>query len=475
MARTVTKIKPYARYAESGSPWLGVVPQHWDVRKLRTLIEARNERNRPDLPLLSVAREKGVFVRPPKGDDNNHNVIPDDLSNYKVARAGDLVINKMKAWQGSMGVAPCDGVVSPAYFVFDLKISNHTFAERLLRSRPYVAHFGQASDGVRIGQWDLSIQGMRQIPVAIPTEAEQAAIVRFLDYANGRLARTTRANQKVLALLNEQKQAIINRAITRGADPAATLKPSGVPWLGEIPAHWQVSRLKFEATDIVDCLHATPHYTPEGQFPAIRTADIEPGKVRLAQARKVTRKQFDLWTSRLKPMTGDILYSREGERFGIAALVPKDVELCISQRMMVFRIRPAQCSEFIMWQLNTKHVYAQASCDIIGSTAPHVNVERIKNYRLAIPPRSEQEQICAQIRSECASLDEAIQRSEREITLLREYRTRLIADVVTGKLDVREVAQHLPDETEGPEPAAVSEDSAEEESRELATSERADV
>ena len=162
-------LKPYAEYKESGSKWLGAVPVKWEVRNLRTLISKRAERDRADLPLLSVARERGVFIRSLTDTGENHKVIPEDLSNYKVARAGNLVINKMKAWQGSMGIAPCDGIVSSAYFVFDSRISNHAFGQKLLRSKPYVAHFGQASDGVRVGQWDLSIPGMRQIPVLVPT------------------------------------------------------------------------------------------------------------------------------------------------------------------------------------------------------------------------------------------------------------------------------------------------------------------
>ena len=210
----IASLQPYAEYKESGSRWLGRVPANWEVRNLRTLISKRAERERPDLPLLSVAREKGVFVRSLTDADENHNVIPEDLSNYKVAHAGNLVINKMKAWQGSMGIAPCDGIVSPAYFVFGFRIANHAFGQRLLRSKPYVAHFAQASDGVRVGQWDLSIPGMRQIPILLPPPSEQAAIVKFLDWANGRLERAIRAKRKVIGLLNEQKQAIIHRAVT---------------------------------------------------------------------------------------------------------------------------------------------------------------------------------------------------------------------------------------------------------------------
>jgi type I restriction enzyme S subunit len=171
----IAGLKPYPEYKDSGSRWLGIVPTHWEVRNLRTLITKQAERGRPDLPLLSVAREKGVFVRSLVDEDENHNVIPEDLTNYKVVRAGNLVINKMKAWQGSMGIAPCDGIVSPAYFVFDFRIANRAFGQALLRSKPYIAHFGQASDGVRVGQWDLSIPGMRQIPILVPDKDEQHA------------------------------------------------------------------------------------------------------------------------------------------------------------------------------------------------------------------------------------------------------------------------------------------------------------
>ena len=442
----IADLKPYPAYKESGSKWLGVVPVSWEVRNLRTLISKRAERNRADLPLLSVAREKGVFVRSLTDANENHNVIPEDLSNYKMARAGNLVINKMKAWQGSMGIAPCDGIVSPAYFVFDLRIANRAFGQKLLRSKPYVAHFGQASDGVRVGQWDLSIPGMRQIPMLVPPADEQAAIVRFLDWANGRLDRAIRAKRKVIALLNEQKQAIIHRAVTRGLDPNVPLKPSGIPWLGDIPQHWEVRRLKFVASCIVDCLHATPRYSDSGSHPAIRTADVSPGVVHLARAKRISLAEYVRWTARMEPREGDILYSREGERFGIAACVPAGVKLCISQRMMVFRIGDDDHSAFVMRLLNSQSTYNQALQDVMGATAPHVNISTIRNYVLALPKKQEQEAIVAYVESEIGPIDVTISRLEREIELLREYRTRLVADVVTGKLDVRAAAAKLPEE-----------------------------
>jgi type I restriction enzyme S subunit len=273
---------------------------------------------------------------------------------------------------------------------------------------------------------------------------EQAAIVRFLDWANGRLERAIRAKRKVIALLNEQKQAIIHRAVTRGLDPSVPLKPSGIPWLGEIPQHWRVWRLKFVALNIVDCLHATPRYSEAGTHPAIRTADIVAGVVLVDQAKKVSSRDYARWTTRLQPQEGDILYSREGERFGIAACVPAAAQLCISQRMMVFRIATEHCSKFVMWLLNSRSTYGQALQDVMGATAPHVNISTIRNYYLALPPKREQEAVVERIGAETHPIEVAIDRLEREIELLREYRTRLVADVVTGKLDVREAAARLP-------------------------------
>lgn len=441
----IADLKPYPEYKETESPWIGAVPMHWEVRNLRTLIRPQSERNRSDLPLLSVAREKGVFVRSLTDSEENHNVIPEDLSNYKVARAGNLVINKMKSWQGSMGIAPVDGIVSPAYFVYDIAIANRHFAQKMFRSKPFVAHFAQSSDGVRIGQWDLSITGMKQIPAILPPPSEQAVIVRFLDWANGRLERAIRAKRKIIALLTEQKQAIIHRAVTRGLDPDVRLKDSGIPWLGEIPEHWEVRRLKFVASHIVDCLHATPRYSASGEYPAIRTADITPGAVNVAKAKKISSTDYSRWTERLKPMEGDILYSREGERFGIAACVPSDTKLCISQRMMVFRIGDKDYSKFVMRLLNSQSTYGQALQDVMGATAPHVNISTIKNYFLALPELEEQKLIVLHLESEISPILTTISRHEREIELLKEYRTRLVADVVTGKLDVREAALHLPD------------------------------
>ena len=174
-----------------------------------------------------------MILRDLQDSDENHNVIPDDLSNYKVVRKGQFAMNKMKAWQGSYGVSRIEGIVSPAYFTYNLNGVTGDFFHSAIRSKAYIPFFTQASDGVRIGQWDLSPARMREIPFLVPPPDEQASIVRYLDDADQRIRAYVSAKERLIALLEEERQAVIHQAVTRGLDPNVKLKPSGVEWLGD--------------------------------------------------------------------------------------------------------------------------------------------------------------------------------------------------------------------------------------------------
>lgn len=433
----IAELKPYPEYKKSGSKWLGAVPVGWEVRNLRSLISKRTERDRVDLPLLSVAREKGVFVRSLTDADENHNVIPEDLSNYKVARAGNLVINKMKAWQGSMGIAPCDGIVSPAYFVFDFRIANHAFGQRLLRSKPYVAHFAQASDGVRVGQWDLSVSGMRQIPVLVPSASEQTAIVRFLDWASGRFEHAIRSKQKIVTLLNEQKRAIIHRAVTRGLDLSVPLKPSGMSWLGDIPAHWKVLRARFlfRAVTRRDVLASDPKMSVTQRRGLVPTEAMQEHS---NQARNFDRFQVCY--------AQDLVLNKYKAHLGVFCCAHQ--RGLITPNYTVFRPARELCTEYFDLLLHTSTYRDQFSMIVNGVSAGMSPLYTHEFYSVPVlfPDPSEQLAILEQIKTLTNNEGIAISRLEREVEILREYRTRLIADVVTGKLDVRDAATRLPDD-----------------------------
>jgi type I restriction enzyme S subunit len=435
----ITELKPYTAYKSSGSKWLGDVPSHWDVRNLRTLIRKRNDRNRTDLPLLSVAREKGVFVRSMTDTTENHNVIPEDLSNYKVARVGNLVINKMKAWQGSMGIAPCDGIVSPAYFVFALQVANRTFAQRLLRSKPYVAHFAEASDGVRVGQWDLSVPGMRQIPVLLPGSDEQVAIVRFLENADLKFNRFVLAKRRLIALLQEQKLAVVHRTVTRGLDAKASLRSSGLSWIGDIPRHWEVvnNRALFAHRVQAGILGL-----PVLQVSLNSGVSLE----KLDQFGRLKRLIADSTKYKLV-RKGDLAYNTMRMWQGAVGVVPFDG--LVSPAYVVLRPRSGTCPEFFDYLFHTEVYKQQVNRYSTGIVSDRNRLywDSFKQMPNLAPPELEQRAIVRHLGKELEPLDAAIVRASREIALMREYRARLTADIVTGQLDVRDSAAKLPDLT----------------------------
>ena len=199
---------------DSGVEWIGDIPIHWDIVPLRAFLKVVSIKNNVDLPLLSVEREKGVVDRETEGSENNHNRVPDDLSNYKVVRAGQFVMNKMKAWRGSYGVSPYDGIVSPAYYVFSLNFSNSIFFNYAIRSSKYIGFFGRDSYGIRTDQWDFKIEKLKDIPFVVPPVAEQQKIVEYLDNKIPLIESLVVDINRQIEKLKQYRQIVIHDAVT---------------------------------------------------------------------------------------------------------------------------------------------------------------------------------------------------------------------------------------------------------------------
>lgn len=395
----------------------------WSVRSLRSILRSRSERNRPELPLLTVARERGVFVR--SVDDANHNSIPDDLSNYKVARAGDLVINKMKAWQGSLGLAPLDGIVSPAYFVFHADFAVPQFGEYLLRSKPYVAKFGAASDGVRIGQWDLNIPRMRSIEVYLPPADEQTAIVKYLAHANARIDKAIDAKRRLISLLDEQKCALATDVLSaggrwkpvglRGDRHADLVVPPGMKVL-------RTGRFCRISTGLDDSGNAQD----EGAYPFF---------VRGREILRSNDYQFD---------TEAVLTPGDGQG-GVGKVFHYfKGRFQAHQRVYVFHDFDAVDVKYFYWYLSTffrPYALSQSSTVTMESLRRPV----LASFPVLIPSGTDQAYLVEKIESAVALADRQIAVAVREIELLREFRARLTADVVTGQVDVRAISAALPE------------------------------
>lgn len=213
--RAVTRgLNPNAKLKHSGIEWIGEIPEHWEVKKLRVILNAFSTRGSPEARLLSVTRELGVIERNVESKEENHNFVPDDLTNYKVVQKGDFVINKMKAWQGSFAVTPIDGIVSPAYFTYRVSHVTTDFFHVAIRSKQYVPYFAAASDGVRIGQWDLVPARMREIQFVIPPVKEQSAIAGVVEKIKMDTALSILKIESQIDSLKTLRSTLIARAAT---------------------------------------------------------------------------------------------------------------------------------------------------------------------------------------------------------------------------------------------------------------------
>lgn len=423
------KYQVYSSYRESALPWMGKVPSHWIEKKFKRAFVEKKKKLNNDLPAGSISF--GEVIR--KKEDN---LSPETKASYQEVLEGEFLLNPLnlnfdlKSLRTAL--SEIDVVVSTGYIVLN---GDSAFNQRYLRWLLFlfdVAHMKTLGSGVR---QTINFPEIGSCEFFHPEHLEQTQIANFLDHETAKIDTLIEKQQQLIKLLKEKRQAVISHAVTKGLNPEAPMKDSGVAWLGEAPEHWGVTRLKYECSEIVDCPHSTPTYSDEGQFPAIRTADIHVGHLDVENARRVTKGVYDQRNFRLTPKAGDIIYSREGERYGIGAIVPDNSKVCLAQRVMLFRAK--ETPEFLMWAINSRAVYKQAQQDVIGATSPHVNVVTIKNFSLPWPPKEEREEISNYIRSITSSMDELILVAGKKVGLLQERRTALISAAVTGKIDVR--------------------------------------
>lgn len=443
----INDLKPYPAMKDSGVPWLGEVPEHWKVQRIKTVFREKDERSGDGSGLLlSLTRARGLL---PQVEASNRLASASDLSKYKICRPGELVMNRMQAWSGMFAASECKGLVSPDYCVFEAtEALEIRFFEQVFKTPVVVDQFAQASKGIGSGFNRLYTPDFGAIPVAFPPPPEQAAIVRFLDHADRKIRRYIRAKQKLIKLLEEQKQAIIHRAVTRGLDPDVRLKPSGVEWLGDVPEHWDVVALKHVLKKLVDCEHKTAPAVDHSDYRVVRTTAVRNGQLRLAGTYCTTADSFAAWTQRAIPEPGDVIFTREAPA-GEACLVPAGVQICLGQRTVLMKLRRNQYDgQFLVHMIYSGPPRLRIQLASQGSTVGHFNMDDIGWMKVLVPPLSEQLLIVEAISTDTEELSAAIEKAEREITLLHEYRTRLIADVVTGKLDVREAAAGLPEDAE---------------------------
>ena len=433
--------KHYPAYKPSNVEWLGNVPAHWQVRRLRTVAEMRvsnvDKHTKEDELPVRLCNYVDVYK-----NDRITQAIPfmratasrDEVKRFGLKRGDVLITKDSEAWD-DIGVPALveessDDLLS-GYHLALLRPFRTTLGAYLalaLQSKGVAYQFHVGANGVT--RYGLTHTTIQSVCLPLPPLPEQHAIVRYLDHVDDRIRRYVTAKENLIALLDEERQAVIHRAVTRGLDPNVPLKPSGVQWLGDVPAHWDVSRVKTE-------FHSLNHIR-------VPLSAVERGTMSV--------RRYDYYgASGVIDKVDDYLFDDE------LLLIAEDGANLVLRNLPLAIIARGK-----FWVNNHAHIlkprrgnleYLATVMEglnytpwISGAAQPKLTQDRIMNIAIAVPPRSEQDEIIGRVAAQTSPLRSAIARARRQIDLLREYRARLIADVVTGKLDVRETAATLPEE-----------------------------
>ncbi len=436
-------VKTYQKYKDSKLTWLEKVPEGWQILRGKTVFRCIDMRSKDGSEeLLSVSSKDGVV---PRSSKKITMFMAESYAGYKLCWPGDLVVNSLWAWMFGLGFSRHHGIVSSAYGVYRTRsqyLDHWQYFDYLIRSKAYAWELRVRSRGVWTSRLQMTDDRFLDMPILVPPKEEAIEIEKFLSVLDIQIRRCIREKLKVIKLLNEQKQSMVDRAITRGVNPNARFKSSGVDWLGDIPEHWEVNKLK-------RIVYFAPSRSESGF-----SKDSKELVVFLPMERVSHDGQIDC--SELRPVSevwqGYTYFRRDD--VVIAKITPcfeNGKGACLDQLKSEFGFGT---SEFIVLRAKENEVYPRylylitttRMFRIFGSEAmtgaagqQRVSSAFVKNFMVPLPPKDEQEAIIKVIHEQSAKYDLIIRQAKDEIDLLREYRFRLISDVVTGKIDVRDV------------------------------------
>lgn len=435
----IADLKPYAEYRDSGLPWLGQVPGHWETRPAFGAFVSNRERNQGMKERTVLSLSYGRIVIKPA--EKLHGLVPESFETYQIIHPGDIVLRTTDLQNDHtslrVGMVRDRGIITSAYLALRTSAGvNPEFGFQFLN----VWDSSKAIYGYGSGlRQSLDFSHFKRMPVAVPPPDEQVAIIKFLDWANSRLERTIRAKRKAITLLNEQKQTIIHRAVTRGLDPFVALKPSGIPWLGDIPQHWEVLRAKH----LFACVDVRSQHGSEELLTVSSSDGIVP-----RSSKTVTMFKAASYVGHKLCWPGDLVINSlwawakglgvsphhgiVSTAYGVYRPVRKHMKLANYWHALLR-------SPAYDWEL-------QVRSKGIWKSRLQLTDESFLSMSILVPPQDEASTILSFIDESTSGLTQATSRLQREIHFLKEYQTRLVADVVTGKLDVREAAARLSDE-----------------------------
>ena len=421
----------YENYQDTGVEWLGTVPSAWAITRLGTVFtERRTKVSDKDYEPLSVTKN-GILQQLDSAAKTN------DGDNRKLVKKGDFVINSRSDRKGSSGVSPLDGSVSLINIVLQPKGIHPDFCNYVLKSYAFVEEYYRMGHGIVADLWTTRYDEMRGILMALPSPDEQRAIATFLDDKCAKIDGAVKIKEDQIALLRERRQIIIQDAVTRGLNPSAPMKASGIDWIGQIPAHWGVSKLKFLSRKIVDGTHFTPTYVAEG-VPFLRVTDLTnmiDGKINWDETRRIPRKEHVELSKRADAEFGDVLLSKNGT-IGLTKVIDWTDEFSFFVSLCLIKLTKELSPHYFAAFFGSPLVDEQLSFGSLRTSVTNLHLEKIKELLIVVPPRDEQEELVAYIREISKPIDAGIALKNAQIAALKEYKTSLINAAVTGKIKV---------------------------------------
>ena len=366
----------------------------------------------PNETVLSLYRDFGII--PKDSRDDNHNVTSEDTSNYKLVENGDFVINKMKAWQGSMAISDFKGIISPAYYIckiFSPKVVRK-YIHYLLRDESYKAEYMRLSTGMRIGQWDLNIDDFLQINTILPLLSEQQSIATYLDQKCGEIDELITLQEEMITKLQSYKQSVITEAVTKGMDKNVPLKDSGIEWIGEIPEHWKVVKIKYLAKIKSGDSISSNELIQAGIY------EVYGGNGLMGYCNKNNVNGFNIIIGRVGALCGNVRLISDSKFITDNALILNCFDNALYPYMYIM-LKAANLNN-----LNT------------SNAQPLITGSKVLNVSLPIPPLSEQQSIADYLDQKCSEIDELISIKQQKIEKLKDYKKSLIFECVTGKRKV---------------------------------------
>jgi type I restriction enzyme S subunit len=448
----IASLKPYPEYTPSGVDWLGNVPSQWVLKPgLAAFREKRVKNlNLQEKQVLSLSYGR-IVVKP---EEKLHGLVPDSFVTYQIVEPGDIIIRSTDLQNDRtslrVGFVKDMGIITSAYICLrTTRAVVPAYGYQLLNAYDLMKAFYGMGSGLR---QNLEWSDFKRMPVFIPPSDDQLAIARFLDHAIRRLDKTINSKRRLIAYLNEQRQLIIHTAISRGLSSDVQLEDSDIQWLGEVPTNWEVLRLGRVIELITGFPFSSAGFSQNpNDTKLLRGINVTPSGIRwnpIVYWRRTTRDGLDVFS--LRP--GDIVLGMDrpiiASGVRAARIEETDTPSLLLQRVARLRTSARLNPEFLLLLLRGRSFADYIAPIFTGISVPHLSPGQIRSFKIALPSEPEQKEILDYVNEETASVNVAIAVTQREIGLLREYRTRLIVDVVTGKLDVRTAAAGLPVETE---------------------------